>query len=207
VPSDRLPERLLRCIVGLTCFGLGISALIAADLGLSPWDVLHQGIGERVGLDIGSVIILVGLVLVVLNFSVLSIRPGLGTMLNAVQIGLVVDLVADHLPRSDAVPLRLTYVAGGILVLAVGSGLYIGAGLGAGPRDGLMLGLHQRGLSLRLGRTVIEATALVIGLLLGGSVGVGTVAFVVGIGPAVHHFIPRLTMPERSTGAIRSVHG
>jgi uncharacterized membrane protein YczE len=195
VPPDRLGMRLVRCAVGLACFGVGISALIAAGIGLAPWDVLHQGLSELLGLSIGTLIILVGVILLVVNYVILDERAGIGTFLNALEIGLVVDLVADRLPRPEAVAAQLAYVTAGIVLVGIGSGLYIGSGLGAGPRDGLMMGLHHRGMSLRLGRTAIEAGVLVLGVLLGGSVGIGTVAFVLAVGPAVHYFLPRLSMP------------
>jgi uncharacterized membrane protein YczE len=194
---DRLPERLIRCIVGLALFGLGISMFIASELGLAPWDVFHQGISERIGISIGLVIELTG-VLILLLWIPLRIRPGIGTILNAIEIGLVVYLIDDALPTSDLLIVRGAYVAGALLSVAIGSGLYIGAGLGSGPRDGLMLGLSQRGISIRVARTAIEATVLVAGILLGGKVGVGTVAFTLGIGPLVQIFLPKLKMRQRS---------
>src|SRR4029079_2674265 len=126
-------------------------------------------------------------------------RPGAGTILNALEIGLVVNLIGDHLPSSDLLIPRLTYVAGAVVVIAVGSGLYIGAGLGTGPRDGIMVGLAARGYSVRVTRTVLEGVVLAIGVALGGHVGIGTVAFVAGIGPLVHILIPRLAMPAQAS--------
>jgi uncharacterized membrane protein YczE len=193
---DRLVERLVRCVVGLCCFGLGISCFVAADLGLAPWDVLHQGLSEHTGLSLGVWIQILGAIILVVSWVLLGQRPGIGTVLNAILIGLVVALVADHLPRTEHIAVRLGYIAAGLVVLGIGSGLYIGSGLGTGPRDGLMMGLHERaGLSIRVSRTVIEASVLVLGLLLGGSVGIGTAAFVLAVGPVVHFCIPRLTMP------------
>ncbi|MBU6314918.1 MAG: hypothetical protein KGR47_00295, partial [Acidobacteria bacterium] len=119
-------------------------------------------------------------------------RLGLGTVLNAIEIGLVVYLLDGVLPVTDLLVPRVLYVVGGLVAIAAGSGLYIGAGLGSGPRDGLMLGLSKRGISVRLARTGVEVTALVVGLLLGGTVGVGTLAFTFGIGPLVQVFLPRL---------------
>jgi uncharacterized membrane protein YczE len=120
-------------------------------------------------------------------------RPGIGTILNAIEIGLVVNLTKDHLPRTGSVVLQAAYVAAAVLVIAVGSGLYIGAGLGAGPRDGIMVGLVDRGLSVRVARTSIEVTVLVVGVLLGGTAGLGTAAFAFGIGPAVQVILPKLS--------------
>jgi uncharacterized membrane protein YczE len=185
----------VRCIAGLAAFGLGIRMIIAADLGVAPWDVLHQGLSRHLGWGIGTWMILLGAVLVAINWVALAERPGVGTVLNTLVIGIVVDLIGDGLPQSDQFVPQLAMVAGGIVVTAVGSGLYIGAGLGAGPRDGLMLGLAARGVSVRFARTAIETAVLVSGVLLGGSVGVGTVLFALGIGPIVQALLPKLVMP------------
>ena len=193
LPSDRLPERFVRCIVGLAFFGLGISMFLAADLGLAPWDIFHQGLSNKTGIPIGIIIEITG-VFILLLWIPLRERLGWGTVLNAIEIGLVVFLVADRLPTTDLLWIRVPYMLGGLLSVAVGSGLYIGAGLGAGPRDGLMLGLAKRGISVRIARTGVEAVVLVAGLLLGGSIGIGTVAFTFGIGPLVQVFLPRLRM-------------
>lgn len=171
--------------------------MIEARLGTGPWDVLHTGLGARLDLPTGVVIEIVG-VLLLLAWIPLRIRPGIGTILNAVEIGLVVDLIGDRLPTPGHLPMRLAYVLGAVAVIAAGSGLYIGAGLGSGPRDGLMVGLNSRfGWSIRLSRTLIEGTALASGWLLGGVVGIGTVIFLAAIGPAVQICLPRLRLPER----------
>jgi uncharacterized membrane protein YczE len=195
---DRLPERLARCIAGLAMFGLGISMFIASELGLAPWDVFHQGLSELTDISIGLIIELTG-VLILLLWIPLRIRPGIGTILNAIEIGLVVYLIEGWLPTSDLFALRIAYVVGAMASVAIGSGLYIGAGLGSGPRDGLMLGLGQRGISIRAARTVIEVTVLIAGVLLGGSIGVGTVVFTLGIGPLVQFFLPLLRMRDEGT--------
>jgi uncharacterized membrane protein YczE len=191
---DRPTQRLIRCIGGLACFGIGISMFVTARLGLAPWDVFHQGLSNHTGLGIGWVIEIVGFLLLLLWIPLRQL-PGLGTILNAIEIGLVVNIVGDHLPSTDRVVIRLAYVLGAVAIIAVGSGLYIGAGLGTGPRDGLMVGLAKRGYSVRAVRTVLEVTVMVAGLALGGRIGIGTLAFVFGIGPLVHVLIPRLTMP------------
>ncbi len=191
IPSDRLPERLVRCILGLALFGLGIAMFLTSELGLAPWDVFHQGVSERLGIPVGVVIEITG-VFILLLWIPLRERLGLGTVLNAIEIGLVVYLLDGVLPVTDLLVPRVLYVVGGLVAIAAGSGLYIGAGLGSGPRDGLMLGLSKRGISVRLARTGVEVTALVVGLLLGGTVGVGTLAFTFGIGPLVQVFLPRL---------------
>jgi uncharacterized membrane protein YczE len=193
---DRPGQRLARCIVGQIFFGLGISMFVTARLGLAPWDVFHQGVSRHTGIPLGWVIEIVGFALLLLWIP-LHQRPGVGTILNAVVIGQVVNLIGDHLPSTDRLVPRLAYVVGAVLVIAVGSGLYIGAGLGTGPRDGIMVGLAARGWSVRVTRTVLEALVMAVGIALGGHVGVGTLAFVVGIGPLVHILIPRMSMtPE-----------
>jgi uncharacterized membrane protein YczE len=199
-PSDRPLERLVRCVTGLALFGVGIALLLDADLGAAPWDVFHSGVTELTGIPVGTVIILTGVALLLLWIP-LREQPGLGTILNAVEIGLVVDLVLPIVPEVDLLVVRAAMMIGGIVLIAIGSGLYIGAGLGPGPRDGLMTGLARRGISVRVARTSIELTVLALGVLLGGSIGIGTAAFALGIGPLVQWFLPRLTMqPRRLSG-------
>jgi uncharacterized membrane protein YczE len=194
--SDRA-NRLTRCLLGLASFGVGISCILHADLGAAPWDVFHQGVSEHTGIPIGRVIILTGLLLL-LVWIPLRQRPGIGTLLNAVVIGVAVDAVIDHVPEPSNLVARVALLATGLFVIGLGSAMYIGSGLGAGPRDGLMLGLAQRGLSVRLARTVIEALVLVAGLFLGGTVGVGTLAFTFGIGPIVQALLPWFLLPPRN---------
>lgn len=194
---DRFPERLARCLAGLACFGLGISMFVASELGVPPWDVFHLGVSDRTGIEMGTVIILTGFALLLLWIP-LRQRPGWGTLLNALEIGLVVNVVNDLLPHAHHLVGRVAYMLGGLVVIAVGSGLYIGAGLGAGPRDGLMLGLAERGFSVRAARTSLEVVVLAVGWLLGGPVGVGTLVFAVGVGPLAHYTIPWLRMRPRT---------
>lgn len=198
LPPDRLPERFGRVVVGLALFGLGISMFIASELGAAPWDVFHLGVSEVTGIPVGVVIEIVGFVLL-LAWIPLRQRLGWATLLNAVEIGLVVLVILDHLPTSERLVPRVAYLAAGLVCVGVGTGLYIGAGLGSGPRDGIMLGLSQRGISVRLARTTIEALVLVGGIALGGTVGVGTAVFAFGIGPAVQFFLPRLRMRGERT--------
>lgn len=193
LPPDRPVERITRCVFGLALFGAGIALLIDSDLGAAPWDVFHTGISEITGIPVGSVIIITGVALLALWIP-LRETPGLGTVLNAVEIGLVAGLLLDWLPDTEHLALRSGMMLGGVVLIAVGSGFYIGAGLGPGPRDGLMTGLARRGPSLRAARTGIEISVLVIGVLLGGSVGIGTAVFAFGIGPLVQIFLPALTM-------------
>jgi len=197
IPVDRPTERILRCVAGLALFGLGIALLLHANLGAAPWDVFHTGVSELTGVPVGTVIIITGIVILLLWIP-LRESPGLGTVLNAIEIGVVVDLVLPHVPEPDALVVRLAMMLGGVVVIAIGSGLYIGAGLGPGPRDGLMTGLARRGISIRGARTGIEIVVLLIGVLLGGAIGLGTAVFALGIGPLVQFFLPRLTLPERA---------
>lgn len=195
-PAADWAIRLARCVAGLAMFGLGISLLIEAHLGAAPWDVFHQGLAELTGISVGNVIVGVGVLLLVLWIP-LRQRPGVGTLLNALEIGITVDLIMPLIPDTDVVALRALELVAGIVVVAIGSGLYIGSGLGAGPRDGLMIGLGRLGLSVRAARTLIEVTVLIAGWALGGTIGIGTVAFTLGIGPLVHVFLPRLALPPR----------
>lgn len=197
VPPGELVRRVPRCVAGLVCFGVGISLFFAGDIGVPPWDVLHSGLARRTGADVGLVINVVALVLLPLWIP-LRERIGVGTVLNALLIGTVVSAVNPRLPigaTADHLPGRIAYAVAGLVVVALGSGFYIGSGLGAGPRDGLMMGLSRLGLSIRAARTAIEATTMGLGWLLGGSIGVGTVLFLVGIGPLVQVFLPRLRLP------------
>jgi uncharacterized membrane protein YczE len=198
LPRDRFAQRLARCVGGLALFGLGISLIIRGDLGLAPWDVFHQGVSDLLGVPIGTVIIATG-VLLLLLWIPLHERPGLGTVLNALEIGIVVDLVLPRLPEVDHLAARFALMAGGIVIIAIGSGLYIGSGLGPGPRDGLMTGLARRGLTIRRARTLVEVIVVAAGLALGGSAGIGTVAFALGIGPLVQLLLPPLTMAPAPT--------
>jgi uncharacterized membrane protein YczE len=190
-------RRLPQLVLGLATMGTGIALMVLADLGLGPWDVLHQGLSERTGIPIGTMNIVVGLPVLLLWIPVRQ-RPGLGTVLNVLEIGLVVDLVLAIAPDTDNVPARVVLMLAGVVGMGLGSGLYIGAGLGPGPRDGLMTGMAALGLgSVRLVRTAIEITVLAIGFALGGSVGIGTVVQALTIGPLVQLFLGRWTIPDR----------
>ena len=196
--TDRLVERIARCVTGLALFGVGISLQIESRLGNPPWDAFHQGVANQVGLGIGTVIILTGVALLVLFWIPLRQKPGLGTILNAIEIGLVANFMLELIPVVDAMALRIAMLVGGILLVALGSALYIGSGLGPGPRDGIMTGLAARGVKVRVARTGIEVTVLAIGWLLGGQVGVGTVLFALAIGPLVAPLLPRLSMRPKA---------
>lgn len=170
-------------------FGVSLALLVRADLGLDPWDVLHQGLARRTGASLGSVLIAVS-VLVLLAWIPLRQRPGIGTVANALLVGLVVDGALAIVPEATSVGAGSVLLGLSIVVNAVGTALYIGAGLGPGTRDGLMTGLAARGHSIRAVRTAIEVGVLMIGWALGGTVGVGTVVFALTIGPLVHRLLP-----------------
>jgi uncharacterized protein len=179
------PARLVQLLAGLAVFGAGEAMLVASGLGNSPWTVLAQGLGEQLGISVGAATILVS-ALVLLAWIPLRQAPGLGSICNAVLIGVAIDLTLGVLPDHAALGVRILMIPVGIGLVALGSGLYLTTRLGPGPRDGLMTGLHRRtGLSLRVVRACIELSAVVVGALLGGTVGVGTVAFAVLIGPGV----------------------
>ncbi len=186
-------RRLPALLFGLWLFGAGIAVMVAADLGLGPWDVFHQGLAELTGWSIGRIINVVGLA-VVLGFIPLREKVGLGTILNAIVIGVSADATAAMLPELTSDPVRWAAMLGGPVLIGIGSGFYIGAGLGPGPRDGVMTGLARRGIDVWKARFGIELTVLILGVLLGGSVGLGTIWFVVSIGPLVQFFLNRLAM-------------
>lgn len=182
-------------MVGLTGYGFSMALMVRAGLGLDPWDVFHQGLARHTGMTIGVASAVVG-VAVLLAWIPLRTRPGVGTVANVFVIAATVDASLWLLPTPTSLPLRIALMVGAVVLNAISTVLYVGAGLGPGPRDGLMTGLVERtGLSVRLVRTSIEATVLAVGWLLGGTVGVGTVVYAFGIGPLVQLFL-RIT-PER----------
>jgi len=178
-------RRWVMLLAGLASFGFGIALMVQAGLGLGPWESLNQGIALHVGLPIGTVSILLG-VPILLMWLPLGERLGVGTLLNVVCIGTVTNLSLIFLPTFSTLVLQLIEMALGIIFIGVGSGLYLSTHLGAGPRDGLMMGLHRRtGWSVRITRTIIELIVLVVAYFLGGAIGIGTLAFALGIGPVV----------------------
>jgi len=201
-----MTKRLVQLYAGLLLYGASMALMIRAGLGLDPWDILHQGLAERLPLSFGMVTIVVG-ALVLLAWIPLRQRPGVGTVSNVIVIGLAVDAALAVLPAPDDPALRLTFMLAGVGLNGVATAAYIGARLGPGPRDGLMTGLVRRtGRSVRLVRTSIEVTVLAAGWLLGGTVGVGTVVYALGIGPLVHVLLPVLTVPEPARGPLVPVH-
>lgn len=173
-------------LLGLAFYGIAITLMLRSGLGLGPWDMLHQGVSRLSGLSVGVASELVGVVLVVALMLIFRARFGLGTVANVIFIGVVTDLTMPLVMEAQGLFMQLLYYAIAIPVCGLGSGLYIGARMGAGPRDTLMMTLSQRtGRSVRLMRTVIELVVLVAGWLMGGQAGLGTVLFALGIGPAV----------------------
>lgn len=193
--STHLTRRLLQLYVGLTLYGVSSALLVRSGLGLEPWGVLHQGIAERCGLTIGVVSIIVG-ALVLLLWIPLRQRPGLGTVSNVFAVGIAMDSTLALVPDVRGLAAEIPLLAGGILLNGVATGLYISARFGPGPRDGLMTGLHRvTGRSIRLVRTSIEVAVVVTGFLLGGSLGVGTVAYALAIGPLAQLFLRVFAIP------------
>ncbi|UQX89824.1 hypothetical protein M6D93_07420 [Jatrophihabitans telluris] len=185
----RWSRRLIQLYVGLALYGVSGGLQVQANLGLDPWDVLHQGVASRVHLSIGVVSIIVG-ALVLLAWIPIRQRPGLGTVSNVFMVGFAMNVTIAVVPAPDAFAARFALLLGGILLCGLATGMYISVGLGPGPRDGLMTGWSARlGLSIRLTRTVLELTVLASGWALGGTVGVGTVLFAVLIGPLAQLFL------------------
>ena len=199
VTGERLPRRIIQLIIGLVLFGIGIGLMLQSDLGVPPWDVLHQGLARRFGLTVGLWSIIVSVV-VLLLWLPLRQPYGLGTLLNAIIIGVIIDLTAAVIPNAGDTGVAWAMLLGGVVLIGIASGLYIGANLGPGPRDGLMTGIARRGPSIRLTRAVIEITVLTLGAILGGKFGIGTIIFALAIGPLVQYFLPRWDIsPHPST--------
>lgn len=178
-------------------YGLSMALLVRSGLGVMPWDVLHQGIARSVGWSLGTVTIVVG-VAVLLLWIPLRERPGLGTVSNAIVVGLAVDAVLAVLPAAQALPLQLLFVVLGVTFNAIATAAYIGVLMGPGPRDGLMTGLVRRtGWSVRVVRTTIEVLVVATGWLLGGTLGLATVVYALSIGPLAQAFLPLLTVAPR----------
>jgi uncharacterized membrane protein YczE len=196
-----MTRRLSQLFVGLALYGLSIALIVRADLGLDPWDVLTQGVFEQfaepAGLSFGLVVNLIGMA-VLLLWVPLRQKPGVGTVANVLIVGMAVNLGLDWIPADQDLPVRAAFLISGVVLNGVASGAYIGAGLGPGPRDGLMTGLVARtGWSVKRVRTAIELTVVAVGWTLGGSVGVGTVLYALAIGPLIHLFLPMFTIRAR----------
>ena len=192
--AGRLARRLTQLLAGLTLFGVSLAMMIRAQLGLAPWDVFHYGVAAHLPLSFGTVTIIVGAA-VLLLWIPLREMPGLGTVANVFVIGLVTDVALAMLTTPGALWQRAVLLAAGIVLNGLAGALYIGSQLGPGPRDGLMTGLvRHTGRSVGVVRTAIELTVLAVGWLMGGVVGVGTVAYALAIGPIVHVLLPRVTV-------------
>jgi uncharacterized membrane protein YczE len=191
-------RRVLQLFVGLYLYGLGIALIVRGELGVAPWDVLTQGIAKQTGLGFGLITILTSGVVLLLWIPIRQ-KPGFGTIMNALLVGPFADLSLWMIPTGLDLWLRIVMLFGGIVVLAVATGLYIGAHFGPGPRDGLMTGLHRRtGWRIWIVRTGIEVTVLITGWLLGGNVGLGTLAFALLIGPLCGYTIPLFAVKRRA---------
>jgi uncharacterized membrane protein YczE len=192
--SDRPVARSIRLLSGLVLFGLALALLVQAHLGLDPWTVFTQGVAQRTGLSLGEVTVVISLVLLLLWIP-LRQRPGLGTVANAFVVGPVLDVGVALIPQPGSLVLRLLFLVLAVLTIALATGLYVGAGWGPGPRDGLMTGLGDLGVPIYLARTLIEGTVLLAGWMLGGTVGLATVVFALAVGPLVGRALPRLALP------------
>jgi uncharacterized membrane protein YczE len=194
IPPPR-PRRLTQLYAGLVLYGFSDALMLLAGLGVDPWDVFHQGLSRRLGLGVGTWAIIVGAVVLALWIP-LRQRPGFGTLSNVIVVGAVIDLCMATIPAPHGLTLRTIFLFSGVGLNGVATGAYIGAGLGPGPRDGLMTGLAARGHSIRVVRTVLEVGVLAGGWMLGGTVGIGTVVYALAIGPLAHIFIPLLRIDE-----------
>ncbi len=201
VGTSHLLWRFVRLYVGLAGFGLSLALMVRARLGLGPWDVLHQGLARHLGLQIGWVVVVVSTA-VLLLWIPLRLRPGLGTVSNVVLVGVFANVFLDQLRPPSGLAVRSLWLILGISLNAIATALYIGARLGPGARDGLMVGIAERGDSIRVVRTVIELTVLAIGFALGGTVGVGTVAYAIVIGPLVHRLLPVFGYPAKEKAVV-----
>lgn len=192
--AGRLGRRLPQLVVGLLLYGASLAMMVRGALGLAPWDVLHSGFIRHVPMTIGQAVVLLSFV-VLLLWIPLREKPGIGTVANAVLVGLAADATLAVLVEPDSIVLRVGLLVGGLVLNGLATALYIGSQLGRGPRDGLMTGLARRtGLSLRLVRTALEVTVVVIGLLLGGALGLGTVLYALAIGPLAQLMLPWWTV-------------
>ena len=186
-------RQFIQVFSGTSLIGLGISLNYLANLGLGPWGVFHDGLSKTLGISYGRTIIITG-VAVMLLWIPLKQKPGLGTIVDIFLVGIVADLIILNFELSDSIFLSLTLIAFGIILIGAGTAIYVGADLGAGPRDGVMVGLETIGLKIGTARNLIELFAFLTGWLLGGLVGYVTILFVIGIGPVVQIVLPYVDM-------------
>jgi uncharacterized membrane protein YczE len=192
-----MTRRLIQLFWGLALYGLSIGLMVRSELGLNPWDVFHQGLAQLTGLSLGMIVIIIGAA-VLLLWIPLRQRPGIGTISNVFLIGIWADISLWLIPPANGMPLAWAMLLGGVFLNGIAGGAYIGAGLGPGPRDGLMTGLVIRtGKSVRLVRTGIEAAVVAAGWALGGTLGIGTLLYAISIGPLVHRMLPLFTINDQ----------
>ncbi|MEI2669733.1 MAG: hypothetical protein V9G13_01020 [Marmoricola sp.] len=195
-----MTRRLAQLVVGLWFFGISLAMVIRSGLGNAPWDVLHQGLANHLPITIGQAVIMMSLVVLALWIP-LREKPGIGTVLNAIVVGLSLDLTMDWLAEPSSLWARVGLLVAGVILNGLATGLYIGSRFGSGPRDGLMTGLHRRtAIPIGVVRGALEVSVVVLGWLLGGVVGVGTIVFALAIGPLVQVFLPMCTVPLSSDG-------
>ena len=194
-PAFVMTRRWIQLIFGLFLYGMSMAMMIRGAVGISPWDVLSQGISMRTGIEFGYVTIIVSGFVLLLWIPIRQ-RLGIGTVLNAIFVGLFANAGLFLIPEQTELWIRIPLFIGGLLLVAIATGMYIGARFGPGPRDGLMTGIHHKfGVRIWVVRTAIEVIVLIIGWLLGGNVGVGTLAFALLIGPLVHKTMPFFLVP------------
>lgn len=202
--AGRLPLRLVQLYVGLLAYGVSLALMVRGDLGLAPWDVLHSGFIQHVPITLGQAVIVFSFVVLVFWIP-LREKPGIGTISNALVVGLSADATLALFDRPDAIAPRIALMLGGVLLCGLATAVYVGAQLGRGPRDGLMTGLHRRtGLSLRLVRTGLEVAVVLIGLAMGGVLGVGTLVYAFAIGPIAQALMPYFLVELRPADEPRS---
>jgi uncharacterized membrane protein YczE len=203
--TQSYPYRYAQLLIGLFLYGIGIALIVRGEIGVAPWDVLTQGIDNHTGWGFGLITIIMSAVVLLLWIPIRQ-KPGIGTILNAILVGLAADVGLWLVPTGQSLALRIGFFTVGLLVLAVATGLYIGAHFGPGPRDGLMTGLHRRtGWKIWIVRTGLESTVLLIGWALGGNVGIGTVLFAVLIGPLCNMTIPLFAIRRAATPVAAAV--
>lgn len=205
IDPKHMTRRLIQLFLGLALYGLSLGLMVRANLGLDPWDVFHQGLSQRTGISLGMMVNLIGAVVLLLWIPMRQ-RPGIGTIANVFLIGTFADISLWLIPSINSLPLAAAMLVGGVFLNGVATGAYIGAGLGPGPRDGLMTGLVKRtGGSVRVIRTSIEISVLAGGWLLGGTVGLGTVIYAIAIGPIVHRMLPIFAIPDEPAAAAETI--
>lgn len=202
LPEPRI-RRFVQLTVGLVLFGASLALLVTADLGLDPWDVFHEGVSRTFDIRLGLVVVATSFVVLTLWIPIRQ-RPGLGTVMNAILVGLVFEATIEVLPQEAPLGARWLLLAAAIVVNAIATGMYVGAGLGPGPRDGLMTGIANRGYPIKVVRTAIEVAVLAAGWALGGSVGIGTVIYAFGIGPLVHRTLPYFAIGKSAIDSTNS---